>query len=186
MVVSDYLLLRARSPCLWISYAAQLITAPPAQPLPRVWGMAQPQPVSHALSPAIAKPWQGAAAFSSGRRRAAKPGSGSWLHSLNVSRKGDLRPPWGSSPQLLNCCLLAPVQGVGCRTWGSRTSHEIHPHRAVTQAVESSAEPSPSPKGKLPSFPSGAARAFLASQSECLSESLHFQKLLQLKITLRM
>lgn len=55
---------------------------------------------------------------------------------FNVSRKGELHPPWGSSPQLLNCRLLAPAPGMGCSSWGSRPLPEIHP-RAVTQVVES-------------------------------------------------
>lgn len=97
----------------------------------------------------------------------------------SISWEVEHHPPQGSSPQLPNCRLLAAVQGVGCSTWGSRTLPKIHPC-SVTQVVESLL----SLEGKLPSSPSGAAGALLASQSEHLSESLQLQKWFQLKIAL--
>lgn len=112
------------APCAQIDYITQLITAPPVQLLPGIWGTAQLhpskalQPVSHAQSPARGKEtcgsWcgQGAAVLSSSCRRARKLSSGSQLHSLVSVGRGSFALP--RAPQLLNCHLLAPIQGVGC------------------------------------------------------------------------
>lgn len=90
--------------------------------------------LSHALSPAIAKPRGEGDTQCSGMGRgqlcfppaAGEPRSSAPASLSNLSGKGELCPTQGSS-QLLNCCLLALVQGVGCSTWHSCTSPKIHP-----------------------------------------------------------
>lgn len=150
------------APCTQMGYTTQLIAAPPVQLLPGLWGKspAMAQPVSHARSPAIAKPCgEGTCSI------LARAGSSCaflrpqeshkaqlWLLTslTHVIGKGELCPPRGSSPQLLNCCLLAPTQGVGCCA-----SPRIHPCR-VTQVVELL----PPRRGNFPAPPLGQLRHF--------------------------
>lgn len=130
------------APCVQMGYTTQLRTAPPAQLLPGLWGNspAMAQPVSHALSLLIAKPcgegmcsilaWADSSCAFLRPQESHK--AQLWLLTSlsHVIRKGELCPPQGSSPQLLNCCLLAPTQGVGCCA-----SPKIH-LCGVTQVVE--------------------------------------------------
>lgn len=150
------------APCAQMGYTTQLRTAPPAQLLPGLWGNspAVAQPVSHALSLLIAKPcgegmcsilaWADSSCAFLQPQKSHK--AQLWLLTSlsHVIGKGELCPPQGSSPQLLNCCLLAPTQGVRCCA-----SPKIHPC-GVTQVVELL----PPRRGNFPSSLLGQLRNF--------------------------
>lgn len=129
------------APCTQMRYTTQLRAAPPAQLLPGLWGNspATAQPVSHALSPVIAKPCglgtcsilaqAGSSCAFLQPQESCK--AQLWLlTSLSRHRERELCPPRGSYPQLLNCCFLALTQSVGCCA-----SPKIRPC-GVTQVVE--------------------------------------------------
>lgn len=117
------------APSAQIGYATQLVRVPPVQPLPGAWGTAQPQPskalqpVSHALSPAIAKPCgEGtcgvlARAGSSCDFLRPQESREAWLRlpasRSNISGKGELRP---RPPGLLSLAAELPPPGSrsGC------------------------------------------------------------------------
>lgn len=148
--------------CTQMGYTTQLRAAPPAQLLPGLWGNspAVAQPVSHALSPAIAKPCgkgmcsilAGAGSSCASLRPQEHRRAHFWLLASlsHVIGKGELCSPRGSSPQLLNCCFLAPCQGVGCCA-----SPKIHPC-GVTQVVELL----PPQRGSFPASLLGQLRHF--------------------------
>lgn len=158
------------SPCAQMSYTTQLIAAPPAQLLPGLWGNspAMAQPVSHALSPAIAKP-----CGEGTRSILARAGSSCaflqpqeshkaqfWLLTLlSHHQEGGALPSLGLLSSAAELLLSGSHSGCGMLCLAQNSSLWCNPGGGVIASLE----------GKLPSSSPGTAKALPASQGEHLS-----------------